>query len=97
MGHHLVIDELVPGGDLGGAVEHQHLAEQLVLEQYQMLVLGRELVEHPLDRERHAKAELVEQGFGDPALRGHNGVLSSAGCVGVVCSQVEPQTLFTSP
>ena len=54
--HHLVIDELVLGGDLGRAIEHQHLAEELVLEQHQMLVLGLHLVEHPLDLVGHAEA-----------------------------------------
>src|SRR5262249_20700598 len=33
VGHHLVIDELIPAGDLGGAVQHQDFSEELVLEQ----------------------------------------------------------------
>src|SRR5947209_1569658 len=61
MGHHLVIDELVLGGDLDGAVEHQRLAEKSVLEQNQMLVLGLHLVQHPLDLIGHAEAEVIEQ------------------------------------
>ncbi len=59
MGHHLVVDELVLGGDLGGAVQHQHLAEERVLEQNQVLMLGLHLVEHPLDLVGHAEAEIV--------------------------------------
>ena len=65
MGHHLVIDELIGRGDLGGAVEHQHLAEERVLEQDEVLVLGLHLVEHTVDRIGHAEAEVVEQGLGD--------------------------------
>ena len=80
MGHHLVIDELVARGDLRRAVEHQHLAEELVLEQHQMLVLGLRLVEHPLDLEGHAEAEIVEQRLGNPAFLGHDA--SSAGTNG---------------
>ena len=71
MGHHLVIDELVGGRDLRRAVEHQHLAEELVLEQDEMLVLGLQLVDHPLDLVGHAEAELVEQRLGNPAFLGH--------------------------
>ncbi len=40
MRHHLVIDELVPGGELDDAVEHHHPAEVRVLEDDQLLVLG---------------------------------------------------------
>ena len=69
--HHLVVDEFVLGGDLGRAVEHQHLAEELVLEQHQMLVLGLHLVEHLLDLEGHAEAFGIEQGLGNPAFLGH--------------------------
>ena len=68
--HHLVIDELVLGGDLGRAVEHQHLAEELVLEQHQVLVLGLHLVEHALDLVGHAEALGIEQRLGNPALLG---------------------------
>ena len=71
MGHHLVVDELVRGRDLGGAVEHQHLAEEWVLEQHEMLVLGLHLVKHPLDLVGHAEAEVVEKCLGNPALLGH--------------------------
>jgi hypothetical protein len=39
MAHHLVIDELVRGRDLGGTIEHQHLAEEGMFEQNEMLVL----------------------------------------------------------
>ena len=69
--HHLVIDELVRGGDLGGAVQHQHFAEMLLLEQDQMVVAGLLLVEHPLDLEGHAEAEIVEQRFRNPAFFSH--------------------------
>ena len=64
MGHHLVVDELVLGGDLGRAVEHQHLAEERVLEQDEVLMLRLHLVDHTLDLEGHAKAEVVEQRLG---------------------------------
>ena len=80
MGHHLVIDELVARGDLRGAVEHQHLAEVLLLEQHEVLVLGLLLVEHLVDREGHAEAEVVEQGLGDPALVGHRVPHSRSSC-----------------
>ena len=69
--HHLVIDELVLAGDLRSAVQHQDLAEELVLEQDQMLVLGLHLIDHPLGRIGHAEIEVVEQGLGNPAFRGH--------------------------
>ena len=65
-------------GDLGGAVEHQHLAEELVLEQDEMLVLGLHLVEHPLDLEGHAEAEIVEQRLRNPAFLGHAASLMAA-------------------
>src|SRR5262249_56795529 len=58
--------------DLGRANEHQHLAEVLVLEQHEMLMLGLQLVEHLLDRIAHAEAEVVEQRFRNPALVGHS-------------------------
>ena len=64
MGHHFVVDELVLCRDLGGTVEHQNLAEERVLEQDEMLVLGLHFVEHPLDLVGHAEAQVVEQGFG---------------------------------
>ena len=70
--HHLLVDEFVALGDLGGAVEHQHLAEERLLEQHQVLVLGLRLVEHLVDPVAHAEAEVVEQRLGDPALLGHD-------------------------
>jgi hypothetical protein len=69
--HHLLVDELVALRDLGGAVEHQHFADIGLLEQHQMLVLGLQLVEHLVDREGHAEAEIVEQRLGKPALLCH--------------------------
>ncbi len=71
MRHHLVIDELVLGGDLRGTVEHQYLAEELVLEQHKVLVLGLHFVEHPVDLVGHAEALRIEQGLGNPAFLGH--------------------------
>ena len=71
MRHHLVVDELVLRGDLGGAVQHQDFAEMLLLEQDQMVVAGLLLVEHPFDLEGHAEAKIVEQRFRDPAFCGH--------------------------
>ena len=76
MGHHLVIDELVGRGDLGGAVQHQHFAEMLLLEQDQMVMAGLLLVEHPLDLEGHAEAEIVEQRLRNPAFFGHGTLLN---------------------
>ncbi len=70
--HHLLVDEFVFLGNLGGAVEHQHLAEEQLLEQDQVLVLGLHFVKHLVDPKAHAEAEIVEQGFGNPALRGHH-------------------------
>jgi len=61
MGHHFMVDEFVARGDLGGAVQHQHLAEESVVEQNQMLMPGLHFLAHPLDRIGHAEAELVEQ------------------------------------
>ena len=69
--HHLMVDELVLAGDLRGSVEHQHLAEERMLEQNEMLVRGLHLVDHPLDLVGHAEAEIVEQRFGNPAFFGH--------------------------
>ncbi len=69
--HHLLVDELVLLGDLGGAVEHEHLAEERMLEQHEVLVLGLQLVEHLVDLESHAETEIVEQRLGNPALLGH--------------------------
>ena len=80
--HHLVVDELVLGGDLGRAVEHQHLAEEFVLEQHQMLVLGLHLVEHALDLVGHAEALGIEQRLGNPAFLGHGDVLRQAKTAG---------------
>ena len=71
MRHHLVVDEFVARGDLRRAVQHQHLAEELMPEQHEVLMLGLHFVQHPLDRVGHAKAELVEQRLGNPAFLGH--------------------------
>src|ERR1700751_1088144 len=70
MRHHLLIDEFVLFGDLRRAVEHQHLAEEPMLEQYEMLVLSLQLIQHPVDFKGHAKSEIVEQRFRYPALPG---------------------------
>src|SRR5215213_5126370 len=70
--HHLVIDEFVTRGDLRCAIEHQHLAEMLMLEQHQVLVIGVLLVQHLLDRITHAETEIVEQRFGQPAFLDHD-------------------------
>ncbi len=75
--HHLLVNELVLLGDLGGAVEHEHLAEERLLEQHQMLVLGLHLVEHLVDLKRHAEAEFVEQRLGNPAFFRHDGTSGS--------------------
>src|SRR5262249_24391990 len=70
--HHLVVDELIGAGDLGRAVEHEHLAEERMLEQHEMLVLGLLLVDHPLDLIGHADADVIEQRLGNPAFVGHD-------------------------
>ena len=72
MGHHLMVDELIGGRDLGRAIEHQHLAEEGVLEQHEMLMLGLRLVDHPLGLIGHAEAEVVEQSLGNLAFSGHD-------------------------
>ena len=72
MRHHLLIDEFVALGDLGCAVEHHHLAEERLLEQHEVLVLGLRFMEHFVDPVAHAKAEVVEQRLGNPALFGHD-------------------------
>jgi hypothetical protein len=69
--HHLVIDELIAGGDLRCPVEHEDTAEVRVLEQHEMLVLGARLMQHPRHLEARLESERLEQGFEDPALRGH--------------------------
>jgi hypothetical protein len=56
MAHHLVVDEFVRGGDLSRPVEHQDFAEERILEQNEMLMLGVRLVDHPLDLVGHAEA-----------------------------------------
>ncbi len=66
--HHFLVDEFVPLGDLGGAIEHEHFAEIGLLEQDQVLVVGLQFIEHPVDLKAHAEAEIVEQGFRNPAL-----------------------------
>src|SRR5262249_12367786 len=43
-----------------------------VLEQHEMLVLGLQLVDDPLDLVGHADAELVKQRLGNPAFVGHD-------------------------
>src|SRR5262249_23832289 len=70
MRHHLLIDEFVFLGDLRRAVEHQHFAEESILEQYKMLVLSLQFIEHPINLKGHAESEIVEKRFGHPALRG---------------------------
>jgi hypothetical protein len=68
MRHHLLVDELVLLGNLRRAVQHEHLAEEAVLEQHQVLMLGLQFVEYLLDFKGHAKAEIVEQRLRNPAL-----------------------------
>jgi hypothetical protein len=68
--HHFLIDEFVLLGNLRRAVEHQHLAEEPVFEQYKVLVPGLQLVQYLVDFEGHAEPEIVEQRFGDPTLLG---------------------------
>jgi hypothetical protein len=70
--HHFLIDELIAFGDLHAAIEHQHLAEEGVLEQQQVLVRGACLVMHLVDTITHAEAEFVEQRFGDPSFVGND-------------------------
>ena len=70
--HHLMVDELIGGRDLGRAIEHQDLAEEGVLEQHEVLMLGLRLVDHPLGLIGHAEAEVVEQSLGNPAFSGHD-------------------------
>ena len=50
--------------------EHQHLI--LFEQQYfgKMLMLGLHLIEHLVDLEGHAEAEVIEQRLGNPALLG---------------------------
>src|SRR5262249_22865072 len=79
MGHHLVVDELILAGDLRRAVEHQHLAEERVLEQHEMLVRGLQLVDHPLDLVGHADTDVIEQRLGNPAFFGHDRTSETAG------------------
>jgi hypothetical protein len=75
MSHHLVVDEFVARGDLGGTVQHQHLAEEFMLEQNEMLMLGLHLGEYPLDRIGHAETEFGEQRLGNPTFLGHADLL----------------------
>ncbi len=70
MGHHFLIDEFVFLRDLSGAIEHQHLAEETMLEQDEVLMSGLHFIEHLVDLESHAKPEVVEQCLGDPAFGG---------------------------
>ena len=72
MRHHFLIDEFVFLADLGRAIEHQHLAEERLLEQDEMLVRGLLLVEHSVGLIGHAEAERIEQRLGDPALLGQS-------------------------
>ena len=69
--HHFLVDEFVSLGDLGGAVEHQHLAEEWLLEQHEMLVRRARFVEHLVGPVAHPKAEVVEQRLRDPSLFSH--------------------------
>ena len=64
MAHHFRIDELIGGRDLGRPVEHEHAPEALVLKQHEALQIPLPLEHDLLRREAHAKAKLVEQGFG---------------------------------
>ena len=52
--HHLVVDELVRRRELAHAVEHQHRAPGLVLEDDEVLVLGLDLVQDLIRLEAHA-------------------------------------------
>jgi hypothetical protein len=70
--HHLLIDVFVAAGDLGRAIEHQHLAEELVLEQDEILMFGLAFVENTADLVAHAEAERIEQRLRNPALLGHD-------------------------
>ena len=70
MRHHFLVDELVLLGDLRRAIEHEHLAEEAVLEQHKVLMLGVQLVKHLVDFEGHAKTEVVEQCLWNPARVG---------------------------
>ncbi len=72
MRHHFLIDEFVPCGNLGRAVDHQHFAEERLFKQHQMLMCGLRLVKELVDAIADAKAEFVEQCLGDPALVGHD-------------------------
>jgi hypothetical protein len=53
------------------AVEHENFAEELLLEQHEVLVLRLRLVENALGLEHHTKAEIVKKRLGDPALGRH--------------------------
>ena len=72
MGHHLVVDKLIRSRDLRRAIEHQDLAEEGVLEQDEMLMLGMRLIDDPLGLIGHAEAEVVEQRLGNLAFSGHD-------------------------
>src|SRR5262245_19331804 len=43
-----------------------------MLEQHELLVLGLQLVDHPLDLVGHADADVIEQRLGNPAFVGHD-------------------------
>ena len=73
VGHHLVVDKLIRGRDLGRAIEHQDLTEEWMLEKHEMLMLGLRLIEHPLGLIGHAETEVVEQRLGNLAFCGHDG------------------------
>src|SRR5690606_35112883 len=66
---HLVIDELVGGRRLDDGVQHQHPAEQGILEQHHVLVPGPALVQHPLRPE--IDPGIAADAFAEPALPAH--------------------------
>ena len=68
VGHHLVIDELIPRGELDDAVQHHHPAEILILEDYQLLVFGLAIEEDFVRLQADAEA-IVERLFDPPVHR----------------------------
>jgi hypothetical protein len=46
--HHLVIDELITGGELDNTVQHHHATEIAVLEDNEMLALGLAIEENAI-------------------------------------------------
>jgi len=61
MGHHFVVDELVPLRGLHDAVQGHHATEKGIVEDHQMLVLRLALEVHAVDAE--ALADGVVEGF----------------------------------